>query len=170
MCKVPLCHHVRVPGFNPCQSQARFLGSFSSSQHTIQDNFCASTHNNFIKYIIICKSILWHKLSFYIIFFLWETDCCNIARVVLLNLSDTIVDEWIIKEFGTLLVQKLCKNLFRIHFCCFNPGQNCRHFADYIFRCIFVNEKICILIKIYWSLFLRVQLTIIQHWFSIGAE
>ena len=28
------------------------------------------------------------------------------------------------------------------------PGQNDRHFADDIFRCIFVNEKICILIKI----------------------
>ena len=28
------------------------------------------------------------------------------------------------------------------------PGQNGRHFADIIFRCIFVNEKFCILIKI----------------------
>ena len=27
-------------------------------------------------------------------------------------------------------------------------GQNCRHFADDIFRCIFMNEKFCILIKI----------------------
>ena len=27
------------------------------------------------------------------------------------------------------------------------PGQNGRHFADDIFRCIFVNEKFCILIK-----------------------
>ena len=27
------------------------------------------------------------------------------------------------------------------------PGQNGRHFADGIFRCIFVNEKFCILIK-----------------------
>ena len=26
-------------------------------------------------------------------------------------------------------------------------GQNGRHFADDIFRCIFVNEKFCILIK-----------------------
>ena len=29
-----------------------------------------------------------------------------------------------------------------------SPGQNGRHFADDIFRCIFVNEKFCILIKI----------------------
>ena len=28
------------------------------------------------------------------------------------------------------------------------PGKNGHHFADDIFRCIFVNEKICILIKI----------------------
>ena len=28
------------------------------------------------------------------------------------------------------------------------PGQNGRHFANYIFRCMFVNEKICILVEI----------------------
>ena len=28
------------------------------------------------------------------------------------------------------------------------PGQNGRHFADDIFRCIVVNEKLCILIKV----------------------
>ena len=28
------------------------------------------------------------------------------------------------------------------------PGQNGRHVADDIIRCIFVNEKFCILIKI----------------------
>ena len=28
------------------------------------------------------------------------------------------------------------------------PGQNGRHLADQIFRCIFVNEKFCILIEI----------------------
>ena len=30
----------------------------------------------------------------------------------------------------------------------FSPGQNGRHFTDDIFRCIFMNEKFCILIKI----------------------
>ena len=29
------------------------------------------------------------------------------------------------------------------------PEQNGRHFADAIFRCIFVNEKFCVLIKIW---------------------
>ena len=43
------------------------------------------------------------------------------------------------------------------------PGQNGRHFADDIFRCIFVNEKFFVLIKFHWSFFLRVQLTINQH-------
>ena len=28
------------------------------------------------------------------------------------------------------------------------PGQNGRHFADDIFRCIFVNEKFCVFVKI----------------------
>ena len=28
------------------------------------------------------------------------------------------------------------------------PGQNCLHFAHVVFRCIFVNEKVCILNKI----------------------
>ena len=32
-------------------------------------------------------------------------------------------------------------------------------------RCIFVNEKFCILIEISVKVFLRVQLTITQHWF-----
>ena len=44
-------------------------------------------------------------------------------------------------------------------------GQNGRCFADDIFRCIFTNEKFCRL-KFHWSLFLRVQLTITQHWFG----
>ena len=34
------------------------------------------------------------------------------------------------------------------HLNSFPPGQNGRYFTDNIFRCIFVNEKFCILIKI----------------------
>ena len=41
--------------------------------------------------------------------------------------------------------------------------QNCRHFADDIFKHIFLNENSWILIE--WSLFLRVILTISKHWF-----
>ena len=62
------------------------------------------------------------------------------------------------------------------------PRKNGRHFADDIFKCIFLNENIWIPIKIsmkfvswmkmlefwlhfHWSLLLRVQLTIFHHWF-----
>ena len=45
------------------------------------------------------------------------------------------------------------------------PGENGRHFADDIFWCIFLNEIFCILLKIHWSLFPRVQFTITRHWF-----
>ena len=45
------------------------------------------------------------------------------------------------------------------------PGQNGRHFADGIFRCISVNEKFVFWLKYHWSLFVSFQLTINQHWF-----
>ena len=45
------------------------------------------------------------------------------------------------------------------------PRQNGRHSADDIFKCIFLNENVWIPIKIHWNLFLRVELTIFQHWF-----
>ena len=38
--------------------------------------------------------------------------------------------------------------LMRLHFHSSPPGQNGCHFTDDTFRCIFVNEKFCILIKI----------------------
>ena len=40
-----------------------------------------------------------------------------------------------------------CRVQFHIHFNSSPPGQNGRHFADDIFRCIFVNEMFCILLK-----------------------
>ena len=43
--------------------------------------------------------------------------------------------------------------------------QNGCHFSGDIFKCIFLNENIWISIKISLSLFLRIQLTIFQHWF-----
>ena len=45
------------------------------------------------------------------------------------------------------------------------PGQNGRHFADDIFKCISVNEMFRVLMQFHWRLFLRIQLAIIQHWF-----
>ena len=47
------------------------------------------------------------------------------------------------------------------------PGQDGCHFADDIFRCIFLNETFFLFwLKFDWSLFLRAQLTITQHWFK----
>ena len=50
---------------------------------------------------------------------------------------------------------------------CFNtlrPRQNGRHFADDILKCIFCMKMYEFRLKFHWSLFLRVQLTILQHW------
>ena len=45
-------------------------------------------------------------------------------------------------------------------------------FANVLFKCIFIFENVGISIKILWSLFLVVQLTINQHWFKfwLGPE
>ena len=45
------------------------------------------------------------------------------------------------------------------------PRQDGRHFSDGIFKWIFLNEKKEFRSKFHWSLFLRFQLTIFQHWF-----
>ena len=37
------------------------------------------------------------------------------------------------------------------------PRQNGRHFADDLFKCIFLNENVWISIKFHWRLFLRVR-------------
>ena len=45
------------------------------------------------------------------------------------------------------------------------PKQNGRHFAYDTFKRIFLTEMIEFRLKFHWSLLLRVQLTIFQHWF-----
>ena len=45
------------------------------------------------------------------------------------------------------------------------PGQNGCHFTDNILKCIFVNEKLCILIQISLKFVPKGLLTIRQHWF-----
>ena len=49
------------------------------------------------------------------------------------------------------------------------PGQNGHHVSGNTFRCILVNE---LWLKLHWSLFLEVELTIFQHWFRqwLGVE
>ena len=54
------------------------------------------------------------------------------------------------------------------------PRKDYSHFADDIFKWIFLNEIIWILIKVSYKVFpfLAVQLTIFQHWFRwwLGAD
>ena len=45
------------------------------------------------------------------------------------------------------------------------PRQNGRRFADDTFKRIFLMKIVEFRLRFQWSLFLRVQLTIIQHWF-----
>ena len=60
--------------------------------------------------------------------------------------------------------------------CLFNslrPKRNRRHFADDIFKCIFVMKMYCLLLKFRWSLFPRVQLRVFQHsvrWLLIADQ
>ena len=56
------------------------------------------------------------------------------------------------------LSKRTCINSLR-------PRQNGRHFVEDIYGSSFLNENIWISLKLHWSLFLRVQLTISQHWF-----
>ena len=46
--------------------------------------------------------------------------------------------------------------------------QNGRYFPDVIFKCIFLNENVWILLDISLKFVLGVQLTIFQHWFRSG--
>ena len=43
--------------------------------------------------------------------------------------------------------------------------ENGRHFANDIFKCIFLNENYQFRLRFHWSLFLRFELTKFQHWF-----
>ena len=43
------------------------------------------------------------------------------------------------------------------------PRQNCRHFADGNFKCIFLSKNYEFRLKFHWLLFLRVQITLFQN-------
>ena len=47
----------------------------------------------------------------------------------------------------------------------FPPGQNGRLFTDDIFRCIFVNETFCILVKISLKFVPKGPIDITHYWF-----
>ena len=52
------------------------------------------------------------------------------------------------------------------------PRWHRHHYANNIFKCTFLIENVWTLIRFHWSLFLRVQFTIFQHWFWwwLGAD
>ena len=60
--------------------------------------------------------------------------------------------------------------IWKKHFYCINvsalrPKHNGHHFAEHIFNCISWMKTFDFHIKFHWSMFLRVQLIICQHWF-----
>ena len=54
--------------------------------------------------------------------------------------------------FCQLHLRNICIHIGFAHLNSSPPGQNGRSFADDIFKCIFMNEKFCILIRISLSL------------------
>ena len=66
---------------------------------------------------------------------------------------------WNFNIFSVISLNKLSNTL--------RPRQNGRHFAEDIFKCIFLNENVWIVLnwRYHWSLFLRFKSTIFQHWF-----
>ena len=61
-------------------------------------------------------------------------------------------------------VTDLTTSLWHCLFNSLRPKRNRRHFADDIFKCIFVMKMYCLRLKFHWSLFPRVQLRVFQHW------
>ena len=77
------------------------------------------------------------------------------TQVFLIQESDVIVNELPFLAMSQMSFREagcLCsetdKIVFVYKFNLSSPGQNGRRFADDIFRCIFMNKKFCILIKI----------------------
>ena len=89
----------------------------------------------------------------------------------LLKLKSTC-NHWIIWSFYLKLIQfwsiiksPSCLLLFQYHTVLeYAPGQNGYHFADAIFKWIFMNGKFCMLIQILLRFVPKFQLTISQPW------
>ena len=65
--------------------------------------------------------------------------CCNMHKNETMMISDMSYNEWLALIYT---------GNYHWRFNSSPPGQNGRHLADDIFRCIFVNEKFCLLITI----------------------
>ena len=81
------------------------------------------------------------------------------------HISNNISIDVFLNE-GTLLVAIMPSRYYpNLSFDTLRPRQNGRRFADDTFKPIFLNENVKISIKISLKFVLKVQLTIIQHWF-----
>ena len=78
-------------------------------------------------------------------------------------------------QHGEILYQN-CSKYFPFNRYCMaqvnslSPRQNCHHFADDIFKCIFVSKNIWIHLRFHWSLFIRFELPVFQHWFRLWLD
>ena len=102
---------------------------------------------------------------------LWQTitrinaDLLSIEHVET-NFSEILEHNLkILKEIHSNMSSARC-HFILTHMCeHIEPDSNGRHFAD-IFKCIFLNENLCI----YWNVFPRMKLIIFQHWIrSLGT-
>ena len=110
-----------------------FLRDTLSLQEPISMCFSYNQIRNFTsKYLIACHEHVWALV-----------DC-------MFEVND---DAWImIHGIMTCYISCVIESWWKIlAYCGINsspPGQNGRHFANDTFRCIFLNEKLCILFKI----------------------
>ena len=99
------------------------------------------------------------------------------------NTSSLLLTSLIIMEQKVLEINKIVNGLLThyrsIMVLIFNsspPGQDGRHFADNIFRCIYANENFCILINISlkfvpkWSIDIKSALVQVMAWRWIGDK
>ena len=92
---------------------------------------------------------LWHHILYVDCGIEFSQTYNNDAGLRLVSIQLALVTSW--WTTGWLEIEKLCWHWHIFQHEIFNsspPGQNGRYFADYIFRCIFLNETFCILIKI----------------------
>ena len=90
--------------------------------------------------ILRLRKISCHFASNIFKYFFLYGNCYILITISLKSVLKSIIDIYLIQWWSTLLTH-ICINLSP-------PGQDGCHFADDIFRCIFMNETFCILIKI----------------------
>ena len=88
---------------------------------------------------MLWRSVWWHKLTNHL---KSEAPVCSCDHDV------ASTNRHLVHQSGKVIISGRCASGLLTPPTNSSPGQNGRHFANDIFRCIFVNEKFCILIKI----------------------